>query len=208
MTATIAGIDRRTFCLGVGGIAVLLGLGCVKLADAKSLVRPPGGQDEQRLLSLCLRCQKCLTACPRNIIAPAHVEDGFLNMRTPLLTFSADYCDWCAEANDGVPLCVQACPVGALQLPVAAERESVVLGLANLHTDWCLAYRLAGCRYCYDACEFKAIELDSAGRPHLIIEKCTGCGACETVCVSLQNGSISAGATERAIVVRPDVVRT
>ena len=33
--------------------------------------------------------------------------------------------------------------------------------------------------------------------------KCNGCGACESVCVSLQNGSISAGATERAIVVRP-----
>ena len=34
-------------------------------------------------------------------------------------------------------------------------------------------------------------------------DKCNGCGACESVCVSLQNGSISAGATERAIVVRP-----
>ena len=35
------------------------------------------------------------------------------------------------------------------------------------------------------------------------IKNCNGCGACESVCVSLQNGSISAGATERAIVVRP-----
>ena len=30
-----------------------------------------------------------------------------------------------------------------------------------------------------------------------------GCGACESVCVSLQNGSISSGARERAIVIRP-----
>ena len=34
-------------------------------------------------------------------------------------------------------------------------------------------------------------------------DKCNGCGACESVCVSLQNGSISEGATARAIVVHP-----
>ena len=38
---------------------------------------------------------------------------------------------------------------------------------------------------------------------HIDEDKCNGCGACESVCVSLQNGSISAGATERAIIVRP-----
>ena len=41
----------------------------------------------------------------------------------------------------------------------------------------------------------KIIQIDS--------KKCNGCGACESVCVSLQNGSISAGATERAIIVCP-----
>ena len=34
-------------------------------------------------------------------------------------------------------------------------------------------------------------------------EKCNGCGACESVCVSLQNGSISEGATSRAITIKP-----
>ena len=33
--------------------------------------------------------------------------------------------------------------------------------------------------------------------------RCIGCGACESVCVSLQNGSIAEGATARAIVVHP-----
>jgi ferredoxin-type protein NapG len=196
-------MDRRTFCLGAGGAAVLLGLGTIKLADAKSVVRPPGGQDEDHLLSLCIRCQKCLTICPLDIIVPTHIEDGVLNMRTPSLDFSDDYCDWCTKANGGVPLCAQVCPVGALRLPENAMRESLVMGVAELNTDWCLAWRMAGCRYCYNACEFDAIELDSAGRPHLNLDKCVGCGACESVCVSLQNGSISAGATERAIVVRP-----
>ena len=41
----------------------------------------------------------------------------------------------------------------------------------------------------------RIVEIDEA--------KCNGCGACESVCVSLQNGSISEGATARAIVVHP-----
>jgi ferredoxin-type protein NapG len=37
----------------------------------------------------------------------------------------------------------------------------------------------------------------------VIADKCNGCGACESVCVSLKEGSISSGATKRAIVVEP-----
>lgn len=197
------GVSRRELCVGAGGAAVVLGLGCLRFLDEGNLVRPPGGQDEDRLRATCIRCQRCVSACPRGVITPACVEDGVLNMRTPVLDFSQDWCDWCAEANGGDPLCVRACPVGALRLPDGAERDTLVLGLAELRSDWCLAYRLAGCRFCSDACEFDAIELDDAGRPHLVLEKCVGCGACEAVCVSLRNGSIAAGATGRAMTVRP-----
>ena len=51
---------------------------------------------------------------------------------------------------------------------------------------------------CYDACPYEAMELDENNRPVVIEDKCNGCGACESVCVSLQNGSISEGATARA----------
>ena len=37
----------------------------------------------------------------------------------------------------------------------------------------------------------------------MIDDKCNGCGACESVCVSMQNGSITAGANRRAIIVEP-----
>lgn len=200
----IAGIDRRTFCLGAGGVVALLGLGGgMRVASAKSMVRPPGGQDEERLLAMCVRCEKCLTACPHNIIVPTHVEDGLIAMRTPRLSFDVDFCDWCAEANAGAPLCAQVCPTGALRLPDDARQDTYPLGVPDLNKDECLAYRMAGCRFCYDACTFGAIELDEFNRPVIIGERCVGCGACEAVCVSLQNGSISTGATERAIVVRP-----
>ena len=70
----------------------------------------------------------------------------------------------------------------------------------------CLAFRDTGCRYCYDACPYEAIELTGEGaNPHVSVlaDKCNGCGACESVCVSLKAGSIVSGAQERAIVVKP-----
>ena len=181
--------------------AALVGLGAVRYAGSAPLVRPPGGQDEDALVSACIRCEKCYEVCPRGVIAPAHLEDGLLNMRTPVMDFGANWCDWCTEENGGVPLCVASCPTEALK--PGSTPETGVLGIAELNQDLCLAYRLIGCRFCYDACTYEAVELDENMRPLVINERCNGCGACESVCVSLQNGSISAGATERAIVVRP-----
>ena len=140
---------------------------------------------------------------------PAHVEDGLLGMRTPALDFGSGWCDFCAEGNGGVPLCVEVCPTEALALPEGTSAENTILGLAVIDEQQCLAFRDTGCRYCYDACVnagYDAIELSDGGanpHPRVIADKCVGCGACESVCVSLTTGSIASGATERAIVVRP-----
>ena len=169
----------------------------------QAIIRPPGGQDDERLISACIRCEKCYEICPRDVIRPAHIEDGILNMRTPTFDFSDNYCDWCTEENGGTPLCVSACPTKALELPAGATKENTIIGRAVINTDWCLAYKLIGCRFCYDACPYQAMELDGDNRPVVLENKCNGCGACESVCVSLQNGSISEGATARAITIQP-----
>lgn len=210
----VSGISRRTLCAGAAGVAAMLGLGCLKFVPESSLLRPPGGQDEDRLLSACIRCEKCYTICPNDVIRPAHVEDGLIGMRTPQLVFPTSgagdvenikYCDFCTQANNGVPLCVQACPTKALSLPADATAETYVIGIAKITQDECLAYRLKGCHFCYDACPYEAIEMDDDGMPHVIEDKCTGCGACEAACVSLQDASIASGATRRAIYVDPTV---
>lgn len=201
----MSGISRRSFVLGVGGVAALLGLGGTKFLEASPITRPPGGQNEELLIAACIRCERCIEACPRDVLAPAHIEDGILSMRTPTFDFSADYCTWCEEENQGNPLCVKACPTQALVLPAGATPENTIIGKAAINEDWCLAYKLIGCKFCYDACPYEAIELDEKERPYLIEEKCNGCGACEAVCVSLKNASITAGATARAIVVHPDI---
>lgn len=199
-----AGITRRSFVLGAGGITVLAGLGCLRFTPAQALVRPPGGQDEESLIANCVRCEKCVEVCPRDAIKLAHIEDGVLSMRTPQMDFYRNYCDFCVEENDGVPLCVAACATGALSLP-SKRANGVVIGKANLKLDWCLAYHDTGCHVCYDACPYEAIELDELHRPYVVADKCNGCGACEAVCVSLTNASrsLASDATTRAIVIEP-----
>ena len=199
-------MTRRTFAVGAGGAVAMLALGGLSVVPAKPLVRPPGGQNEGRLASLCIRCEKCIEACPHRVLKPAHLEDGIIGMRMPQADFSGGYCTFCKDENGGEPLCVKACPTGALAVDERIAASDAVLGRAVLKQDYCLAYNLIGCRFCYDACRdtvgYNAIELDQYNRPYVVADKCNGCGACESVCVSLKEGSIKAGARERAITVK------
>lgn len=202
-------VSRRSLVIGVGSTAALLGLGALRYVGHNPLNRPPGGQDEAHLVNACIRCEKCYEACPRKVIYPARIEDGLLGMRSPALSFDSNYCDFCAEENGGEPLCVKTCPTGALSLPEGSDAHNTIIGLATIDQKTCLAFRDTGCHFCYDACNeagYEAIGLDGNGyspHPYVIGDKCVGCGACESVCVSLSQGSIVAGATEKAIVVRP-----
>mgnify|MGYP000137527027 CR=1 FL=1 len=162
---TYAGMTRRTLCLGAGGAAVMLGLGGLKYAGSQPLVRPPGGQDEERLISACIRCEKCYEICPRDVIAPAHLEDGVLNMRTPTFDFSANWCDWCAEEHDGTPVVRERLPHRSAQ---AARRRH---GREHHHRQsryqhgLVLGVQADRMPVCYDACPYEAMELDENNAP-------------------------------------------
>lgn len=202
-----AGMSRRTFALGVGGGCALLALGALKAVPAEAQVRPPGGQDEHRLVAACIRCERCVEACPRGALRPAHLEDGIVTVRTPTANFNEGWCDFCEEENGGTPLCVTACPTEALALAPDAAAEETIIGKAVLIRDWCLAwYRDNGCRFCYDACPYEAIELTDVSinpHPYVIEDKCNSCGACEFSCVSMKAGLLTTtGATRRAITIQ------
>ena len=195
------GISRRSLCIGTGAALVTLGLGGLKYLPQTPVVRPPGGQDEALMLANCVRCQKCYEACPHHVIKPAHIEDGIIGMRTPQMDFTDSFCTFCVEENNGMPLCAQVCPTGCFDLKAAAKGPENIIGRAYLDQDLCLAYMLIGCRFCYDACPYEALELDEYNRPYLIPDLCNGCGACEAVCVSMKEGSIASRGSHRAIIV-------
>jgi ferredoxin-type protein NapG len=195
-------ITRRDLITGIGGTAALCAVGGLRFAGNTPIVRPPGGQDFDRLVSACIRCDKCIEVCPHHVVKSAHIENGIIGMRTPMLNFDRDWCNWCSEENDGHPLCVEVCPTEALKLPADATQETLILGIAELDPVDCLAYLDLSCRFCYDACEFEAIVLDENNRPSIVQDKCNGCGACEAVCVVFENAAISADATERAVMIR------
>lgn len=197
-------ISRRDFALGAAGSCAVLALGGVKFVPREQLLRPPGGQDEDWLLAGCLHCEKCREVCPHGVIAPAHMESGLRNVRTPRMDFKAGWCDFC-ENVEGGPRCMAVCPTAALS---SADPSKEVIGIAQLKKEWCLAYRGMGCHECVDACPYGALSLDDHGIPVVDGQACNGCGACEFACISLSSGSLSgtwdaSAMTDRAITVHP-----
>lgn len=214
-------LSRRTFAIGVGSTVALLGLGALKFVPAEALVRPPGGQDEATLLSKCTHCNRCVGACPYDIIKPQELDRGLVGMRLPYMQFSRNtpgvldslqYCDFCVRENGGTPRCVHVCPTGALSQD-GLTADNYKLGVAVIDANLCMAYRSGYCAYCHDACEIArgadkaAITYvgsadDQSRLPVVNADLCNGCGACESVCVSIQAGS-TRDVRERAIVIRP-----
>lgn len=182
-------VSRRGFVSGaVGAIGLFAIGGGAVFADkaatsdgAKAFLRPPGGQDEERFLANCVKCNRCRSVCPRGVVVTAQVEDGVVVARTPLLDFHRGYCDFCGE-------CIEVCPTAAL---VAFDETEEKLGLAVVDVDECLAWAKGSCRKCVDVCPYQAISLDESGRPIVDEDACNGCGACEHACPSASFGSYS-----------------
>lgn len=187
-------LSRRDAIAAAGGVAALFALGAAgAFAKGKPLVRPPGAADESEFLALCIKCDRCRSACPLNGIGVAQFTDGIASMRTPKMDFHRGWCNFCGK-------CAEACPTGAL-VPFDPETEKKRLGTAEL-TKKCIALRTGGCVECYKACGEYAITLNEDNVPVIDPELCTGCGICELVCPANVFQSYS-GESERGIVVRP-----
>lgn len=204
--AVPGGVSRRTFVEITGALASMLALGGTVsvFGPDGALLRPPGGGDEARFLSLCTKCDRCRSVCPTGVIAPSTLEDGFLAARTPKLNFKLGECTFCGK-------CAEVCPTGALA-PYETEEitfeggaylsPDLSLGLAIVNESRCLAWvDASGCTICSQKCPYGAISLDDVNRPVVDAEKCNGCGICENICPSSQWRSYLGG-SERGIEVK------
>ncbi len=184
-------ISPRSVALAaVGGLAWTYALD-LPGARGAAPCRPPGALAEGDFLATCLRCGRCVQACPFGTLDLATPADDVVT-GTPWFEPRDVPCFMCED----VP-CAAACPSGALDGDVAIGDSR--MGLAVLtDRENCLAYLGLRCEACYRACPVigDAITLEyevneQTGRharflPEVHASACTGCGMCEHACVMEQ----------------------
>jgi ferredoxin len=128
-----------------------------------------------------MRCGNCVRACPVKIIRPDPGDHGVAGFLTPTVSFAKDYCrEDCRE-------CTQVCPSGAIARLSLEEKAKAQIGLAKVDASLCLLYDDRECDVCAKACPYEAIKIlwneeEYVPLPHVVADKCPGCGACEFFC--------------------------
>jgi ferredoxin len=177
------------FGAAIAGVALARGSGTA-FRDHPRLIRPPGAR-ENDLLSKCVRCGECIRACPTSAIQPSIAEAGLEGLWTPVLVPRLGYCDYSCNA------CGQVCPVQAIPPLNLEEKRQQVIGYAYINENRCIPWAdYQDCIVCEEMCPIpdKAIKLEvievltpdgepvTVQRPHVIRERCIGCGICEYKC--------------------------
>lgn len=157
------------------------------VTPTESPLLPPGAKPDGGFSSLCVKCGKCIEACPYQALHPAGSEAG-VNVGVPSVDARTQACRLCADFP-----CIAACPTGAL-LPVESKAD-VRMGTAVIDEELCLSYKGMRCEVCYRVCPLidEAITIDYRKRegdsihavfaPIVNEEACVGCGLCVERCV-------------------------
>ncbi|CAK7002563.1 MAG: Ferredoxin-type protein NapG [Paraeggerthella hongkongensis] len=152
-----------------------------------SLLRPPGAQGESDFMARCIKCGKCIEACPYQALKPAGNEAG-MAVGTPRIDARDQACRLCEDFP-----CVDVCPTGALR--DVSARSDVRMGVAVIDEEGCIAFQGMRCEVCYRACPLidQAIVIDYRMRegdaihtlfaPVIDEDACVGCGLCVERCV-------------------------
>ncbi|MBN2465918.1 4Fe-4S binding protein [candidate division WOR-3 bacterium] len=170
--------------LGSGLVAAPLARSVVHARLQGRLLRPPGSIPEPDFLNACIRCGRCMKACPTNGLQPAILESGFDGLWTPRLVPRVGAC----EKNCN--LCGQVCPTGAIRNLPLEEKTYARIGTAVVDRSRCLAWEQdRACLVCDEACPYNAIDSrnetllgTTLGRPFVNEAACVGCGLCESRC--------------------------
>ena len=144
--------------------------------EAAFVLRPPGAIMEAQFESICTHCGSCMEACPAQAISP--ISEG-IGAGTPYIDPLESPCVLCSGLK-----CTHACPSGALQ-PLS-EPGQVRMGIAQIETTRCTAYRGLPCRICYEVCPIPDVVKLSRGK-HAFVPvageaHCVGCGLCQYHC--------------------------
>jgi len=196
-------MDRRSFFTrGAGEVAHAVTKHAAQKAreNASRWIRPPFAIDELDFLLDCTRCNKCIDACPENIIFPLSATLGVKVFNTPAMDLLNHGCHLC----EGWP-CVKACETDALILPVPSinqqTRNQIEEGISNKSTDanasirilpvistvtidskTCLPYSGPECGACR-ICPVEGAMIWEMEKPEINPLICTGCALCREACI-------------------------
>lgn len=162
------------------------GVLAVTSGSSSELLRPPGAQSEHDFMARCVKCGKCIEACP---YVAVHVADALQGAAagTPFIDAREQACRLCADFP-----CVAACPTGALR--DVSDRRDPHMGYARIDEDVCIAYKGFRCEVCYRVCplideaitiDFQQMDEDDIHTKFIPVinrEVCTGCGICVERC--------------------------
>ena len=166
------------------------------------LLRPPGVRENNQdvvAMTRCTRCNECIRVCPTSGLQPAVFDAGLEGFNSPVLVPHLGYCDYSCNA------CGQVCPVQAIP-PLSLEQKRLqVIGKAYINENRCIAWSdHKPCVVCEEMCPLpeKAIQLErkdvwgpdglpvNIQLPHVLRDKCIGCGICEYKCPVSGNAAI------------------
>lgn len=139
------------------------------------IIRPPGVSTEEDFLTKCHRCGDCIKACPYSALYSVFNANSFDN-GTPALRVGSSFCRFCQDFP-----CIAACKTSALSKNGRCDR----IGLAKSLPTLCLRIDGNECEACATICNrtFAAITYSGTNSPPQIdADKCSGCGACLSVC--------------------------
>jgi len=187
-------VTRREFVKQSAAVGVTLGaggwaVGVARRADAVGVpLRPPGALSEDSFVSTCIRCMRCVDACPNHALEslPPETSDGLAG--TPTMHPRKAACMLCNSDGGEYLRCTEVCPSGALQL-IKKDHDDIVanvaIGVAEIDFDLCYSYNNWSCGACFRACPLagEAMTVGLWERPTIHSESCVGCGCCERSCI-------------------------
>ncbi len=135
-------------------------------ADTIRPLRPPWAIAEWAFAARCDGCQACVRACREGVLKRG--ADGLVEA-----DFRFGGCDFCGA-------CLAACDRGALRRELRSTTRAFRFAIA-IGTD-CLARAGEPCRTCQDFCDSFAIRFDTGGQGPVVLDNCSGCGACVGPC--------------------------
>lgn len=147
-------------------------------------IRPPYAADEATFLQQCTRCDRCIEACPHDVIFRLASHVGVLANGTPALDLTNRGCHLCADWP-----CVTACEPEALAFPEKAEGAPRPgpgkLAVVTIDETACLPYSGPECGACAGSCPVPgALTWQGSVRPLIDEALCLGCGCCLEACIT------------------------